>query len=171
MTSISKLVAEASQILAEIEEANSDDITSDQATRAYSLHTRGMFLLQKIDKPTYQRYCTFFSKTHDQVGNWQDWNYYIKSELEKCLGVLHAVETSGAKALDKSVAKVFISHGEISPAFNKLVGFLHALGCLPLYDTVHPTQGKTINQLVGKLFSEADFYVILATGETKRRRK
>jgi predicted nucleotide-binding protein len=92
------------------------------------------------------------------------------AELAKCVGILDAVNNTGKEALDKSLVHIFISHGKFTPAFSKLELFLRALGSSPIYDTAEPTEGRTINQHVEKLFSEAEFHIILATGETKNEK-
>jgi len=39
---------------------------------------------------------------------------------------------------------------------------------IPVYDINEPTQGKNINTHIQTLMSNSDFYIILATKETKR---
>ncbi len=92
------------------------------------------------------------------------------TELEKEIGNNPAVSTSGQGMPEGDLVEVFISHGKITRAFNKLEEFLRALGCKPTYDISEPSEGRTINQQVAKLMSEADFYIILATGETKNEK-
>lgn len=61
--------------------------------------------------------------------------------------------------------KAFISHGKESVALNKLEEFLRALGIEPLIVKEQPSLDKTIDDKVNYYLSQADFVVILATGD------
>lgn len=129
-----------------------------------SLHIQGRFALRKIDKGTLAEYNSLFSSKVDLSANFNyvSYNNYLRSELEKCIGILMAVDTAGIdEALDKSVTRVFISHGGFSPSFKKLETFIHALGMSPIYDQAVPTSGATVNEHVERMISVSDFYVIL----------
>jgi len=61
--------------------------------------------------------------------------------------------------------RAFISHGKKSVALNKLAQFLHALGIEPLIVKEQPSLDKTVDDKVNYYLSQADFVVILATGD------
>ncbi len=61
--------------------------------------------------------------------------------------------------------KAFISHGKESVALNKVEDFLHALGVEPLIVKRQPSLDRTIDDKVNHYLNEADFVVILATGD------
>jgi predicted nucleotide-binding protein len=151
-------------------ERSRDHIPGELAAAMYAVHTLGRFLLRGIDRATYRDYCALFGRTQDHTMGWLDWNNYLISEMQKCLGILFAVRDSPQDALDLAPAKIFISHGKFGPAFERLVAFVHALGCVPLYDADEPSEGRTINAHVQNLFDQADFFVILMTIETTNER-
>lgn len=61
--------------------------------------------------------------------------------------------------------KAFISHGKESAALNKLEEFLRALGVEPLIVKEQPSLDKTVDDKVNFYLDQADFVVILATGD------
>jgi len=63
--------------------------------------------------------------------------------------------------------KAFISHGKKSVALNKLEEFLRALGIEPLVVKEQPSLDKTLDDKVNYYLSQADFVIILATGDDK----
>ena len=63
--------------------------------------------------------------------------------------------------------KAFISHGKESVALNKLEEFLRALGIEPLVVKEQPSLDKTVDDKVNYYLSQADFAIILATGDDK----
>jgi predicted nucleotide-binding protein len=168
MNALSNLIEKGNKLLEQVVASSEGRlIEGDLVTEIKSLHIQGRFLLKKIDKVTFQDYSNLFSRHVGNHYDWQNWNQYIKTELESCLGILKAVEEVGIeKALDTSIINIFISHGKFGPAFEKLEIFIRALGCSPIYDTEEPTEGRRINEHVEHLFKQADFYVILATIET-----
>lgn len=171
MVDLDKLIQNGGQLLnTAIGIAGSrDPIQGTVAAEIKSLHIQGRFALRKIDKKTLNEYDLLFSSKIDPTlsHNYNVYNSYLRSELENCIGILMAVRDSGIEeALDKSLGKIFISHGSFSPSFKKLEDFVRAMGMLPIYDQAEPTAGATINEHVQSLFSESDFYVILAKKET-----
>jgi predicted nucleotide-binding protein len=144
-----------------------DEVSGVDATNIKSLHVRGRILLKDIDNITYEEYKSLFSLVRSHETRWEQWNAYLRTELEKCIGILKAVQIVGIENIkDKSIKTVFVSHGKFSPAFTKLESYLRALNLFPVYDTNEPSEGKTINKHVSDLFGKADFYIILATKET-----
>ena len=142
-------------------------IGGELAASIKSFHVRGRLMLKKIDKVTFDEYSNLFANHAGPNFKWYDWKDYMGTELEKCIGILTAIDASDPNIiLDTSVAQIFISHGKFSPVFEKLEQFIRAIGCIPIYDTSETTQGQTINTHVNNLISQADFYVILATCET-----
>lgn len=67
--------------------------------------------------------------------------------------------------------KAFISHGKGSTALNKLEEFLHTLGVEPLIVKEQPSLDKTVDDKVNYYLSQADFVVILATGDDEFKGK
>lgn len=63
--------------------------------------------------------------------------------------------------------KAFISHGKESVALSKLEEFLRALGVDPLIVKEQPSLDKTVDDKVNFYLDQADFVVILATGDDK----
>jgi len=166
---IIELIEEGKLLLNEvIINAASDILRGELVSKIKSLHTIGRFHLKKIDQTIYKEFSDLFSETY-KVQNWQAWNNYIRTELEKCLGILMAINSLDANdVIDKTLKKVFISHGKFPPYFNKIELFIKALGLIPIYDINEPSQGKTINSHVNSLMENSNFYIILATKETIR---
>lgn len=169
MTSLDSIISEGTSILQNMIKIESNEsIRGDIVSRIIALHTQGRFILRKIDKIVFKEYSELFSKTYTSE-NWDIWNHYLRSQLEKCLGILMAVKNSNPEdIIDTSPKKIFISHGKFPSYFNKIEMFIKALGLIPVFDINEPTQGKTINNHVRSLMDDADFYLILATIETKR---
>lgn len=61
--------------------------------------------------------------------------------------------------------KAFISHSKESVALSKLEEFLRTLGVEPLIVKEQPSLDKTVDDKVNYYLSQADFVVILATGD------
>ncbi len=61
--------------------------------------------------------------------------------------------------------KAFVSHGKESVALNKLEEFLRALGVEPIIVKEQPSLDRTVDDKVNYYLSQADFVVILATGD------
>jgi predicted nucleotide-binding protein len=168
MERLKVLISEGNNLLTEMINNEGDLLRGDIITRVRSLHLKGRFILRKVDKAIYQEYSNLFSSTFSKEYNWQTWNYYLRTELEKCIGVFRAIsEMQTDEIIDKSLRKVFISHGKFTNAFTKLETFIRSLGLVPLYDTNSPSEAKSINTHVNTLISESDFFIILATIETK----
>lgn len=142
-------------------------LEGELAASIKSFHVRGRLMLKKIDKITFDEYSNLFAKHSESNFRWDYWKDYMRTELEKCIGILTAISESDPNIiLDTSLAKIFISHGKFSPVFEKLEQFIRAIGCIPIYDTSEPSEGRTINEHVNNLIAQADFYIILATYET-----
>lgn len=63
------------------------------------------------------------------------------------------------------VPKAFISHGKESVALKKLEDFLHNLGIIPLIVKEQSSLDKTVSDKVDYYLQQADFVIILATGD------
>ncbi len=63
------------------------------------------------------------------------------------------------------VPKAFVSHGKESAALGKLEDFLHNLGIIPLIVKDQPSLDKTVSDKVEYYLNQADFVIILATGD------
>jgi predicted nucleotide-binding protein len=63
------------------------------------------------------------------------------------------------------VPKAFVSHGKESVALQKLEEFLHNLGIIPLIVKDQPSLDKTVDDKVEYYLNQADFVIILATGD------
>jgi len=61
--------------------------------------------------------------------------------------------------------KAFVSHGKESVALNKLEEFLHTLGITPLIVKEQPSLDKTVDDKVDYYLGQADFVIVLATGD------
>lgn len=169
MNNLDSLIEEGKLLLQQVLQTEDKiSICGEFVSKIKSLHLRGRFYLKKIDKIILKEYSLLFSKTYTSE-SWDKWNTYIRTELETCLGILLAINSLNPEdVIDKSLNKVFISHGRFTPYFNKIELFIKALGLLPVYDVNEPTQGKTINSHVKNLMDNSDFYIILATKETMR---
>lgn len=171
MLDLATLVNKGTGLLTLVEEASrSGSMPPGTMADIKSLHVQGRFLLRKIDKLTNKEYDALFSAILDpgaeEFNGYVEANYW-RSELGKCVGILKAVLEAGtAEALDRTMAKIFISHGKFSGAFTKVEKFIRALGMLPIYDSEVPTGGKTINEHVHTLIANADFHIVLAKHET-----
>lgn len=169
MEKLSKLMETGKKLLDEIYSLSSDNtpLQGELVASIKSLHVQGRLILKKIDKVTFDEYSNLFSNHADQNYKWHIWKEYMRTELEKCVGILMAInESDPSIVLDTSVAQIFISHGKFGPVFEKLEQFIRAIGCIPIYDTSGPTEGRAINEHVNNLITQADFYIILATHET-----
>jgi predicted nucleotide-binding protein len=69
------------------------------------------------------------------------------------------------------VPKAFISHGKESVALKKLEDFLHNLGIIPLIVKEQASLDKTTSDKVEYYLQQADFVIILATGDDKFEEK
>ncbi len=81
-------------------------------------------------------------------------------EKYKILGI----ETKPA-AVAGSPPKAFIAHGGDSPALRNLKNFLEALGVKPLVVEEQPSEGRSVSENVDWYARQADFVIILATGD------
>lgn len=169
MEKLDSLISEGKTLLNEvISKEDHNVIRGELVSKIKSLHTKGRFYLKKIDKSIYNEYSDLFSETY-KVQHWEGWNNYLRTELEKCLGVLMAINSLDSnEVIDKTLNKVFISHGKFPSYFNKIELFIKALGLIPIYDINEPSQGKNINTHIKSLMDNSDFYIILATKETIR---
>jgi hypothetical protein len=169
MNNLNALIDEGRLLLAEVTKMEDNTtLRGELISKIKSLHTRGRFYLKKSDKIVFKEYSELFSKTYSSE-SWIGWNTYIRTELEKCVGIFLAInDLNPEDVIDKTLNKIFISHGSFSPHFYKIESFIKALGLLPVYDVNEPTQGKTVNTHVKDLMDNSDFYIILATKETTR---
>jgi predicted nucleotide-binding protein len=85
--------------------------------------------------------------------------------------IIQKYETLGFKTepetLEVLLPKAFISHGKKSVALNKLEEFLRALGVEPLVVKEQPSLDKTVDDKVNYYLNQANFVIILATGDDK----
>jgi len=72
---------------------------------------------------------------------------------------------------DIKPVKAFISHGKESAALRKLREFIETLGIEPLIAKEQPSLDKTVNEKVNYYLGQADFVVILATGDDEFENK
>lgn len=171
MLSLEELLAWGTQLQDQVERIYEDQpLPSAIASKIKSFQVQGNLILRKVDRPTREEFASLFARSRSELPQWESYNFFLKEQLDKAVGILMAVQGSGKESLDTTQVRVFISHGKFTPASTKLETFLRALACLPLYDSDEPTEGRTINQFVEKLFAESDFYTILATGETTNDR-
>lgn len=168
MEELSKLLQNGRELLNKvIGSGYNTPLQGELAASIKSFHVQGRLMLKKIDKATFEEYSSLFAKHSEANFHWTDWKAYMRTELEKCIGILTAINESDPNIiLDTSVTKIFISHGKFSPIFEKLEQFIRAIGRIPIYDTNEPSEGHTINEHVNNLILQADFYIILATYET-----
>ncbi len=75
------------------------------------------------------------------------------------------LEKEKPAAVTELPPKAFISHGKESVALTKLEEFLRTLGVEPLIVKEQPSLDKTVNDKVNYYLNQADFVVVLATGE------
>jgi predicted nucleotide-binding protein len=172
MNSLDALIEEGKLLLSEVtKEDEISTLKGDLISRIKSLHTKGRIHLRKIDKILFKEYSELFSKTYS-TESWDSWNTYIRTELEKCIGILLAINSFNPnEVIDKTIGKIFISHGKFTPYFYKIESFIKALGLFPVYDINEPTQGKNLNTHVKELMDNSDFFIILATKETQREKQ
>lgn len=172
MKKLDNLIEEARPLLnLVIEKYQHDYLSGDLISKIKSVHIRGRFYMKKIDKVIYNEYSHLFSRTYTNE-QWVQWNNYIRTELESCIGFLMAInDLNPDEVIDKTLNKVFISHGKFTPYFYKIETFIKALGLIPFYDINEPSQGKNINSHITNLMENSDFYIILATKETVRDKK
>ena len=90
----------------------------------------------------------------------------LKSIIQKyeILGIPETSESTTALA-DKP--KVFVSHGNGEGALLTLERFLNELGVQPIIAKDQPNLDRTVDKKVEDCLSEADFVIILATGDDK----
>jgi predicted nucleotide-binding protein len=98
----------------------------------------------------------------------KDYEAALKSIIEKYK--LLGFDTKPS-TMTETPPKAFISHGKKSVALNKLEEFLGALGIEPLVIMEQPSLDKTIDEKVDYYLNQADFVVILATGDDKIENK
>lgn len=127
-----------------------DDEDLNRLSSWRAIHMGGMF-----SDDVYQK---------DYLEKLGDYETALKSIIQKyeILGV--EAEPPAAVGLPP---KAFISHGKKSVALNKLEEFLRALGIEPLVVKEQPSLDKTLDDKVNYYLSQADFVIILATGDDK----
>jgi len=121
-------------------------VFSQSGTRA---HIRSPFMAESI----YQ---------NDYVENLKSLEISLKSIIQK-------YEILGVEEKPSIIAefppKAFISHGKESAALTKLEDFLSTLGVKPLIVKDQPSLDKDLPDKVNLYLSQADFVIILATGD------
>jgi len=117
-------------------------------TSSRSVHVKGMF-----SDSVYQQ---------DYVDRLTDYETALKSIIQKY--EILGVEAKPATIVELA-PKAFISHGKESAALNKLEEFLSTLGIETLIVKERPSLDKTVNEKVDYYLEQADFVVILATGD------
>jgi predicted nucleotide-binding protein len=100
----------------------------------------------------------------DYLGRLEDYETALQSIIEKykLLG-----SDTKPSTVTETPPKAFISHGKKSVALNKLKEFLGALGIEPLVVKEQASLDKTLDDKVSYYLSQADFVIILATGDDK----
>lgn len=98
----------------------------------------------------------------------------VKAIVNKAIGKLEKEEESwrikGKEATykkDSQRPKAFISHGKGEGALRKLERFLIELGVQPIIVKDQPNLDRTVDKKVEDCLDEADFVIILATGDDK----
>jgi len=98
--------------------------------------------------------------------------YYLE-DLENCEAGLKSIiqkyeilgfETKPS-AMVEPTPKAFISHGKENIALSKVEEFLSALGIEPIRVEKQPSLDKTLDDKVSYYLNQADFVIILATGD------
>jgi predicted nucleotide-binding protein len=128
-----------------------DDNAKFKSWRA--IHIRGMF-----SNDVYQ---------NDYLGELTDYETALKSIIQKY--VILGIETPATQYIISAELppKAFISHGKESVALTKIEKFLRALGIEPLIVKEQPSLDKTTDDKVNYYLSQANFVIILATGDDK----
>lgn len=91
--------------------------------------------------------------------------------VNRAIGKLEAMTIANSESnhIDSAMAKLppnaFISHGKESKALSKLEEFLRSLDVQPLIVKEQPSLDKTVDDKVNYYLGQADFVVILATGD------
>jgi len=110
------------------------------------------------------------------VGPWVsngDYQKYYLEDLENYETALKSiiqkyeilrVETKPSTMVEPTL-KAFISHGKRSVALSKVENFLSAFGTEPISVEKQPSLDKTLDDKVNYYLNQADFVVILATGD------
>jgi len=107
-------------------------------------------------------------RQEDYVSDLNLYGEAIKKILQKyeILGVPAAPRTTAKESLMPiPQPKAFIAHGGDSPALRKLKTFLDALGVQPLVVEEQASLDKTLDDKVNHYLGQADFVIILATGD------
>ena len=94
--------------------------------------------------------------------------------VNKAIGALEAARLTDIESQEVSVLqapKAFISHGKRPSALKKLCDFLKALGIEPLVVEEEPSLDKTVDDKVNHYLDQADFVIILATGDDEIKSK
>ncbi len=135
---------------------NSDDLSKFASWRP--IHVRGMF-----PEDVYQR---------DYLDRLIDYETALKSIIQKyeTLGIeldakTGTIEPSGAMVGKTDIIKVFISHGKAESPLAKLEKFMSAFGVDPIIVKDQPNLDRTTDRKVEDCLNEADFVIILATGD------
>ena len=77
------------------------------------------------------------------------------------------IEEKPASPVKAEPLKAFIAHGGDSSALSKLKNFLEALGVQPLIVEEQPSESRSVGDKVNHYLNQANFVVILATGDDK----
>ena len=117
--------------------------------------------------------CQKFSGTYKvpQFNKQSHYRTVLRKREQDILSIINKYETLGIEIKPSATVelppKAFISHGKESVALTKLEEFLRALGVEPLIVKEQPSLDKTVDDKVNYYLSQADFVIILATGDDK----
>jgi len=136
-------------------------------------HNRVAAVLEEAfghDSSEYQSFTGAYSTASFGAGTMQAlYRKLLRKKYADIRSIILRYELAGVETKPVAEAelppKAFISHSKESPALDKLEEFLRALGVKPL--TVKGQSGvdKTVDDKVNNYLSQADFAVILATGD------
>ena len=135
-------------------------------------------VLEKVfgrDSSEYQNFSD--ARLYVRVGGHQRQEYLQELKLRETvlLSIIKIYERVGFETESATVAglppKAFISHGKESVARTKLKEFLRALGIEPLIVKERPSLDKTVDDKVNYYLTQADFVIILATGDDEIKGK
>ncbi len=123
--------------------------------------------LNKLGSPRATHYQGSDEEYQKEYLDWLgDYETGLKSIIRKyeILGIPETYDSTTAVA-DKP--KAFVSHGKGEGALLKLERFLNELGVQPIIAKDQPNLDRTVDKKVEDCLSEADFVIILATGDDK----
>jgi predicted nucleotide-binding protein len=121
-----------------------------------STHIRGMF-----SEGVYRQ---------DYTKQLEDYETALKSIIQKyeILGIESdnpVIEVAPESVFSEVPPQAFVSHGKESAALRKLKEFIETLGIKPLIVIKQASLDKTVDDKVNHYLGQADFVIILATGD------